>query len=137
MGLWPSVAPKAAFSLAGTVSATWTAPHSVAVQVLNVLFTWTTTATVGNRSVVVKGSDAAGNVLWYSTSNVALTASQAGTFSYQAAVSESISLGTIWTLSLPPFAVIPPGGSISVYDVNAIDAADTLGVLTMTFFSLV
>ena len=134
---WPSVALAGQFSFPSTADATFTAPPARALQVLNIHFTYNSTATVGTRLIAILGRDASGNILWRATCNAFQTASQNFMYSFQSAVSEVVNLGGRFTLSLPPYATIPPGGSIRVFEEYSIDPLDVIGVLAMTYTALV
>ena len=79
----------------------------------------TTTATVGNRQLVVQIRDASNNVLYTEDAGSTVAASQT-----------AVPFDIHWTgdPAVPPNAVVPPGGDLRIYDSAAVDVLDTFAV---------
>jgi hypothetical protein len=131
--LFPSVAVKQQFAIS-SAQGSITLPQTTAWQVINLFLNWTSSAVAGNRLVAIIAKDVLGNVLWQSLADAVQAASITGAYSFQSGLSILAVQGTSHTDTLPAFACIPPGGSITVKDLNNIDSVgDTIPVLTMEY----
>lgn len=98
-----------------------------------ITFAITATATVGNRGFAAAIKDAAGNVVSVAQSTINQTAGQSLRYS-GGPTQAPYAFGT-QGLTFPSPAMIPPGGSVQIFDTNNVDPNDFInsnGVLVYT-----
>ena len=114
---------QAAQTLGGAAGRTYQLPNEAAAMVGCTHVVLVTTATINNRALVLRFLDASNNVLFESQSvNVgpSLTSRQnwgAGMVSGTAG---------IYVLNGMPDMSVPPGAQVNIFDVNNVDANDTI-----------
>jgi hypothetical protein len=102
---------------------TFTVPASTEWEVLSIWIELTTTATVGNRQVVVEMQDSTGDVIGSFLAGIVQTASLAKNYMFAPGLELMAAfVGTYLSFPLPPM-FLPAGFKVRVYDSAAIDAA--------------
>lgn len=92
-----------------------TVPTGESWELLGASVTATTTATAGNRTIVIRVRNSAGNVLYQTAAGANLAASQTDAIrNYQIGGSPALAAGII----------VPPGLIVEAFDTAAIDATN-------------
>lgn len=95
------------------------------IKLISLFWTLTTTATVGNRTVVLIAKDSAGNVLWRSFESFGVTAGT--TFNYNAQVGLALNgVANTVTFNLGNPCYLPINGTLTVLDQTNVDTADAI-----------
>jgi len=104
---------------------TFTVPASTEWQVLWVWVELATTATVGNRQLVIEIQDSAADVIGQFRAGVVQAASLTRYYQWAASMADLQAFrDTDWLMTpLPPGLILQAGDILRVYDNNAVDAA--------------
>ena len=102
---------------------TFTVPASTEWEILSIWVELSTTATVGNRQVVVEMQDSAGDVIGSFLAGIVQTASLTRNYMFAPGLElMTVFVGAYLSFPLPPM-VLPDGFKVRVYDSAAVDAA--------------
>lgn len=94
--------------------------------IASLMFTYSATATAGNRQPEIQIKDSSSNIVWRNICSTNVTASQGGQFACASGIATSNLPAVIFTISLALPAYLPPSGTITVFDVANIDVNDTI-----------
>jgi len=100
-------------------------PASTEAQILWLWIELTTTATVGDRQIVVEIQDSAGDVIGQFRAGVVQAASLTRYYQFAASMADLQAFrDTDWLMTpLPPGLILQASDQVRVYDNNAVDAA--------------
>jgi hypothetical protein len=114
---------QAAQTLGGAAGRTYQLPNEAPAMIGCTHVVLVTTATAGNRALVLRFMDATGNVLFESQS-VNVAASLTSRQNWGAGMVSGVA--GIYVLNGMPDMSVPPNAQVNLFDVNNIDANDTI-----------
>jgi hypothetical protein len=85
---------------------------------------------VGNRFIVVRILDAAGNIMWQAAQGSAVTAGQTTRLALGAGIATATVANPLMQyIPLPVEFTVPPGAQVQVFDNAGIDNTDTVAMV--------
>jgi hypothetical protein len=124
IGAVPGVGVLVADEAADDSDKSLTVPAGYQYHILSVWVELTTTATVGDRQLVVEAQDSAADVIGQARAGIVQAAGLTRYYQFSPTCADSLAFRDTNYLSVPlPMWVLPPGYILRVYDSKAIAAA--------------
>lgn len=115
---------RAVDSTANDSDKTFTVPTNEMWKLNSMLITLITTATVGNRQIVIEAKDSSGNMLGRMSAGAVQAASSTRYYSImQGIYREAAFINNDIQVPMPIDTYLKPGSTLRVYDAAAVDAA--------------